>query len=49
MLNESMYSKPYLLFEKAFLFEVRTLVTLLGSWYLGDRKTVYVVCRVVHI
>ena len=49
MLNESLYSNSYSLCEKGISFEVRALVTLSESWYLGDSEKVYVVCQLVDL
>ena len=34
--------------EKGISFEVRELVTLSESWYLGDSERVYIVCWLVN-
>ena len=49
MLNESLYAKSYSLCDKGISFEVRALVTLSESWYLGDSKKVSVVCQLVGL
>ena len=49
MLNKSLYSKSKLLCEKGISFEVRALVTLSESRYLGDSEKGYVVCQVVDL
>ena len=35
--------------KKGISFEVKALVTLSKSWYLGDSKKVYVVCQLVGL
>ena len=35
--------------KKGILFEVRALITLSESWYLGDSEKVYVVCQLVDL
>jgi len=35
--------------KKGISFEVRALVTLSESWYLGDSEKVYAVCQLVDL